>query len=154
MDYKLNKYLTKLQNIEYDQSHPSYSIYMEKYMYYLEGGGRERKTKSISYLFNKFLKKMIRRNSNYMYNMNNNVQQITDDFNNYINKINIYRQQRSIQPIQTLNDDQVERLIVLYKELLEKRQEMQQRQMQQRQMQSQSRSPRPERSRSSRSPIQ
>ena len=156
MDYKIEKYQTKLHNINYDQSHPSYLIYMQKYNYYLTGGGTERrtrrtrKTKSITYLFNNFLKKMTRRNPNYMHNMNNNAQQITDDFNNFIQKINIYRQQRSIQPIELLSDDQVERLIVLYKEFLEKRKEMQERQQLQQRQSGSPRSPRS--SRSSRSP--
>jgi hypothetical protein len=38
-DSKLQKYLYKLQNINYNQNHPKYNIYMTKYEYYVMEGG-------------------------------------------------------------------------------------------------------------------
>jgi hypothetical protein len=38
--YKLEKYQRKLQSVS--QNHPSYQVYLSKYMYYLQGGGIER----------------------------------------------------------------------------------------------------------------
>lgn len=35
--YKINKYRNKLQSVHYD--HPRYQLYLDKYIYYLEGGG-------------------------------------------------------------------------------------------------------------------
>ena len=37
--YKLEKYQKKLQSVS--QNHPSYQVYLSKYMYYLQGGGIE-----------------------------------------------------------------------------------------------------------------
>ena len=109
MDYKLEKYLNKLQNIEYDRSHPSYSIYMEKYMYYLTGG--RGKVRGIQSIFNKFINMMKQQDLSYINNMNNNDEKITDDFNWYIeNVINKNRQQKIL--LQT--DDEIDRLIVNY----------------------------------------
>ena len=36
--YKIQKYLNKLQSVS--QDHPSYQLYLSKYMYWLEGGGQ------------------------------------------------------------------------------------------------------------------
>jgi hypothetical protein len=35
--YKINKYRNKLQSVHYE--HPRYQLYLDKYIYYLEGGG-------------------------------------------------------------------------------------------------------------------
>jgi hypothetical protein len=35
--YKINKYRSKLQSVHYD--HPRYQLYLDKYIYYIEGGG-------------------------------------------------------------------------------------------------------------------
>jgi hypothetical protein len=86
MEYKLEKYLNKLQNIEYDQSHPSYSIYMEKYMYYLTGG-----RKSIQSIFNRFVAINLVKDPNYTFDMNKNAIIIRNTFNSYIRNINIQR---------------------------------------------------------------
>jgi hypothetical protein len=38
-DSKIQKYLYKLQNINYNQNHPKYNIYMTKYEHYVMEGG-------------------------------------------------------------------------------------------------------------------
>lgn len=113
MDYKLEKYLNKLQNIEYDKSHPSYSIYMEKYTYYLSGGVIDR---DIYTVFIKFINMMLQRaDHTYQSNMINNVEQITNDFNEYIIKfINKKRYFEKIQPFLPQTIDQIKKLIVVY----------------------------------------